>query len=276
MSFKLPLFASLCGLALSVATTGQAQSIDAAPAAAAPPFTVSQTQSGPVIATASPNGVSGVAGALTVAPSAIGDLSAVTASNTTYNQIEKGAVTSQIGAPAGSTSNSLMIDNPTGAVTLGAQAIGTQTTATGSEGNVIFNQSLVGSTVRAIDNVTVTNGAVIKDQTVAFGNSFGSSSSSGNVTDVQSIDSASHVSTVDNLNVIADKSNLVVQPAAYGNYAALGAAAFGAGAVVNQPLTQTNAGSVSTTYAGTLKGVAGYATIAPVAIGNYVTTTAGK
>ena len=276
MTFKLPLFASLCGLALSVASTGQAQSIDAAPAAAAPPFTVSQTQSGPVIATASPTGVSGVAGALTVAPSAIGDLSAVTQSNTTYNQVEKGVVTSQIIAPAGSTSNSLMIDSPTGTVTLGVQAVGSQAGATGNESNVISNQSLVGATVRATNDVTVTNGAVIKDGTVAFGATFSSDSSSGNVTSNESIDSASHVSAVDNLNVINDKSNLVVAPAAYGAYASVGTASFGAGAVVNQPVTQTNAGSVSATFSGSLKGVAGYATIAPVAIGNYVATTAGK
>jgi hypothetical protein len=238
MSFKLPLFASLCGLALSTATASQAQSVGVP---IAPPFTISQTESGSVIATASPNSVSGVAGALAVTPSAIGVLSAVTASNTTYNQIEKGTVTSQIVAPTGSATNSLMIENPRGTVTLAAQAIGTQNAATGSEGNVVFNQSLVGSTVQAINNVTVTNGAVIKDQTVAFGNSFGSTSSSGTVKAVQYIDSASKISTVDNLNVTADKSNLVVQPAAYGNYASLGTAAFGAGAMITQPLTQTNA-----------------------------------
>jgi hypothetical protein len=179
MSFKLPLFASLCGLALSTATAGQAQRVGAP---IAPPFTISQTRAGSVTATAAPNSLSAVAGALAVAPSAIGVLSAVTASNTTYNQLETGVVTSQIVAPAGSASNSLMIENPTGTVTVGSQAIGTQTTATGSQSDVVFNQSLVGATIQAIDNVTVTNCAVIKDQTVAFGNSFNSSSSSGPVT----------------------------------------------------------------------------------------------
>jgi hypothetical protein len=280
MSIKKSCFTSLCGLAIGVASNAHAQSVGTTATDA--PYTVTQTVSGPVTAiegpTLAPSPTGTVAGNIVISPGAVGNLVNAGASNITYDQTDKAVVVGAITSAPGSGLPVLSIANQSSQVTLSAQAIGNQVAATGEQDRVTVNQSLIGATSRVNSNVEITgSNNAMTAKSAAFGNSFTSTSGAGTVTVNQSVDSTSRIVVVDNTSFSSGRGTVSVQSAAYGNSAALAtlaaAAVAGAGTTVNQTLTQTSAGTVNSTHSGTLTSLGGAATLAPVAIGNSVTTT---
>jgi hypothetical protein len=280
MSIKAALLTSLCGLAFGLSSSAWAQSIVSADATGTP-YTVTQTVSGPVTAleaptlTLSPTGT--VAGNMVISPGAVGNLVNARASNVTYVQTDKAVVVGSITPAAGSGLAALAITNQSGQVTLSAQAIGNQVAATGDQDQVTVNQSLVGATSRVNSNVMITgSNNAMTAKSSAFGNSFTSTSGAGTVAVIQSVDATSQVRVVDDTSFSSGRGTVSVQSTAYGNSAALATlatAVSGAGTTVNQTLIQTSAGTVNSTHSGTLTSLGGAVTLAPVAIGNSVTTT---